>query len=237
MSKFAEQLNAGTAQSRKFTEACNRALLIEVTARHGVDRRTREAVSEFCRRVPYAITLTGPVVVEILPTTLDIDPDMPPSDACVQSGNRVICSGKARLFASLSLDGDKAKIRVATTTALPSTTGATVEALAHALVHYEQLRDGLPITKRGVKLRCSGLRTQISRVHFCRYCSSLMRRSTIGYAENPFCDGCFKERVAKAQEGMPPMQRIREGNYMHLRPANDCKDPGWPRTTEEMLGQ
>lgn len=162
---------------------------ISVVCAAGVDAETNRAVSEFCRRIPYAIQLRSPILIEVVPIQFYIA-DIGPTGACAVQDNRVICSGEARLLSSLEFGVTPAKIRVAATKALPNATGITLDAIGHALVHYEQSRDGRDISRRGVRLRCNGIRKAVARVHFCKSCNCVVRCSPTVHADTPFCHAC-----------------------------------------------
>lgn len=48
----------------------------------------------------------------------------------------------------------------------------------------------------------------------CRYCGSLMHVSEVAFAENPFCKGCFKERLSLAIRERPLLAWVRDGDYI-----------------------
>ena len=48
----------------------------------------------------------------------------------------------------------------------------------------------------------------------CRYCGSDMEVSAASYEENPFCVGCYDERVAKAAAENPLVGWRMEGEYL-----------------------
>ena len=48
----------------------------------------------------------------------------------------------------------------------------------------------------------------------CRYCDSVMGVSAAAYAENPWCVGCYDERMALAVAENPLVGWRMEGDYM-----------------------
>jgi hypothetical protein len=54
----------------------------------------------------------------------------------------------------------------------------------------------------------------------CRYCERPMRVHQQSYAENPFCNKCYDDRMKKATEGMPPMKMVHEGHYISWVPVD-----------------
>ena len=60
------------------------------------------------------------------------------------------------------------------------------------------------------------------RVRRCKYCNSDMTDTVSGmsYQENPFCDGCFQERVQNAAEKLGPgkWRRIPNTKYIEWVP-------------------
>jgi hypothetical protein len=62
----------------------------------------------------------------------------------------------------------------------------------------------------------------------CKFCQREMRLHPKSYAENPFCNDCHAERLAKATEGQPPMKWELRGRYFH-RVLQGAADAGGER--------
>lgn len=56
----------------------------------------------------------------------------------------------------------------------------------------------------------------------CKYCNSDMTKevSAIGYAQNPYCDGCLDERVSRAPRAGEDEQAVLVGRYFHFTPES-----------------
>lgn len=58
----------------------------------------------------------------------------------------------------------------------------------------------------------------VSRKRLCKYCGRPSTEPPMSYRENPFCDTCLPERLAKAQTQTGPFRIEREGRYFTFVP-------------------
>ena len=63
----------------------------------------------------------------------------------------------------------------------------------------------------------------LERVRRCRFCGSDMTDSTsaTSYSQNPYCDGCFEERMNRADRQFGPRTWTRVGEYFESIRVNE----------------
>lgn len=59
----------------------------------------------------------------------------------------------------------------------------------------------------------------LERIRKCPHCKRENTVSPQSYAENPYCNACYPERVKTAQAGLEPATIKRRGDYFEFIPV------------------